>query len=121
LPLKNSYVEFKSRTPETTFETQKLPEKKKEAKSCHECGLEDINTCEFEFTHRSSRPSQTPCVFCLRNPEKVGWYDFYHEQWTLNTRDDAILEDPTPSDVSMLQVLRDIVQKEYEKLPLVRR
>jgi hypothetical protein len=98
-----------------------MAKKRKEAKSCHECGLEDINRCEFEFAHRSSRPSQTPCVFCLRNPEKVGWYDFYHEQWTLNANGTPILEDPTPSDVCMLKTLRGIVQKEYERLPVPRR
>jgi hypothetical protein len=98
-----------------------MPKNKKEAKTCHECGLEDIDACESANTHRSSRPSQTPCVFCIRNPEKVGWYDFYEEQWTLNVNGMPILEDADPHGVTLLKTLRGIVQKEYEKLPLARR
>lgn len=88
-----------------------MPKNQKEAKSCHDCGLEDINACE-NSKHRSSRPLEVPCRFCLRNPESIGsydFYDFYDEQWTLNARRDPIIEDPTPHGVELLKTMRQII------------
>jgi hypothetical protein len=57
-------------------------------KTCHSCGLEDIEalgSAEYKhvISHRSSRPTEPPCVWSIRNPESKGFYDFWDEQWTL--------------------------------------
>lgn len=91
---------------------------KRKELSCHDCGLEAVDDCESKpFVHRSSRPERTPCVYCIRNPEKVGWYDFFHEQWTVNSEGTPIFDDTDPHGVTLLRTLRGIVQREFRKLP----
>jgi hypothetical protein len=67
-----------------------MPKKEKETHTCHECGLEDLEACEGHeelsddkmSMHRSARPSQSPCAFCIRNTEitqSPSFTDFWHE------------------------------------------
>jgi hypothetical protein len=93
-----------------------LPEKRNERKSCHDCGLEDFEACETENKHRGT--DNPPCRFCVRNPEKVGWYDFYNEQWTLDTKGNPIFDDLTPHNVTLLKTLHGIIQKEIDQTPV---
>lgn len=85
-------------------------------------GAEELSDDKMSM-HRSARPSQSPCAFCIRNTEitqSPSFTDFWHEQWTVNSHGDAMLDDPTPHDVSMLKTLHDIVQKELRNLLEVR-
>jgi hypothetical protein len=97
---------------------RKTPEKLKEVKTCHDCGLEAFDECESEKRHIPADENLAPCKFCSRNPVKVGWYDFYEEQWTLDTARNPILEDPDPHAVTLLKTLHQILQKQIDLTPV---
>lgn len=95
-----------------------MPKNQKEAKSCHDCGLEAFDDCETSKRHIPADETMAPCKFCSRNPVAVGWYDFYDEQWTLDTEGNPIIEDPTPHAVTLLKILHKIVQRECDLTPV---
>lgn len=91
---------------------RKVPRK---ARTCHECGLEDVNACgDIPRAHRSSRPDKVPCSFCLRNTEHVGWYDMWHEQWTTDAKGQPILQDAATDKraARLLSVMGSVQKKE---------
>jgi hypothetical protein len=89
-----------------------LTEKRKEPKSCHDCGLEAIDECESEKQHIPFDENLAPCLYCVRNvterdaPVRA---DFYNEQWTLDVDRSPILEDPDPTEQKLLRTLHIIV------------
>lgn len=59
-----------------------MPKNKKEARTCHNCGLESLIDCEEWALHESSIPDELPCQACTRNPENIGGkFDFWNEDW----------------------------------------
>lgn len=96
-----------------------MPENKQRTKSCHDCGLEDLDACETKNIHRSSlEPDQLPCRACVRNPEAIGWYDFYDEQWTGMLEDGKLnpfIEDPDPQEQGLLRVFHTLVNRRVAK------
>jgi len=95
-----------------------MPKNRKEAKNCHDCGLEALDECESGFGHIPSDEAQLPCSVCLRNPKKkVGHFreDFHSEQWTVESNGTAIFEDPTPHEMELLKSLRLIATEVQAK------
>jgi hypothetical protein len=95
-----------------------MPKNEKELRSCHDCGLEAFDDCETSKSHVPADETMAPCKFCSRNPKRVGWYDFYEEQWTLDVKGNAIIEDPDPHAVTLLKTLHQILQKEIDLTPV---
>jgi hypothetical protein len=91
-----------------------MPRNQKELRNCHECGLEAFDECESQNKHVPADETLAPCKFCSRNPAAVGWYDFYEEQWTLDTVGNPIIEDPDPHAVTLLKTLHGIIQGECD-------
>jgi hypothetical protein len=97
--------------------------KRKEAKTCHECGLEALEECESNFGHMPSDESLLPCSCCTRNPKLISlltsWRsDFFSEQWTRDSDRTAIIETPTPHEVDLLRTLHLIVTEQTQKSAL---
>lgn len=96
--------------------------------SCHDCGAEAIDPCEsylvqssvpssvLYHAHVPAYPKALPCRICLRNPETVGWYDMYSENWTFEMlgegKVEPLLEDPTKQEQKLLDVIQSVVVKE---------
>ena len=88
-----------------------MPEKKKEVKSCHDCGLEAIDDCETEKRHIPYDETLPPCRFCVRNsakPLRAVTTDFYDEMWILESDKTPIIEDPDPHERELLRYLHEI-------------
>jgi hypothetical protein len=103
---------FKLRAAFRVFEAEKLRENEKEAKSCHQCGLEAIDDCETENKHIPFSETLPPCRFCVRNrkrPKVSMIADFWDEMWTLDTDKTPIIEDSDPHDQNLLKLLHDII------------
>lgn len=95
-----------------------MPENRKEAKSCHDCGLESLGDCENRNKHIPVDENSPPCKFCTRNrkkPEGVSLFisDFYSEAWTLSEGSDShwspLIEDPDPQEQALLKLLQGVV------------
>ena len=98
-----------------------MPETRKEARNCHNCGLEDFDACDVKENpiHRPAlEKDEVPCSACARNPEIIGnRFDFYDEQWTreFTTKKGVgkcFIEDPDPHEVSLLKLLHRTVNGE---------
>jgi hypothetical protein len=67
-------------------------------KSCHNCGLEDVDFCEAKHGHRPAKPADgfwLPCQNCVRNPEipaEKRQVDNWHEGWVVDVNNQAVLE-----------------------------
>ena len=85
-----------------------MPENRKEAKSCHQCGFEAIDYCEMRKGHIPADENLAPCRFCTRNrnrPKVNVIADFYSETWTLDTEKTPIIEDPDQHERELLKIL----------------
>ena len=105
--------------------------KRKEARTCHDCGLEAFEDCEARKGHIPADETLLPCSCCVRNPKKTkaGWIadfyastswraDFYSETWTRDSDKSAIIEDPTPHERTLLETLHLIVAEQTQKSAL---
>jgi hypothetical protein len=103
-----------------------MPEIKKEAESCHNCGLESLGDCEERSVHRPVDEKSPPCKFCARNPDKAKTAviaDFYSENWVLSFGLDKkheehwspIIEDPDAAEQKLLKFLHAF-QTVYEAI-----
>jgi len=97
-----------------------LAKKRKEARTCHDCGLEAIDDCEGEKRHIPSDETLLPCSCCVRNPEKhrlkTLWRaDFYSETWTRESDKTPVIEDPNPHECELLRTLHLIINEEGQK------
>ena len=99
-----------------SFEVRKMPETQKEAKTCHQCGVEAIDECQSENKHMPFDENLAPCKFCVRNhnrPKVSVIADFYDEMWTLDVDRTPIIEDVTsPHQQSILKILHAITTGE---------
>ena len=88
-----------------------MPEIRKEARTCHLCGLESLGDCEERSVHRPVDEKSPPCKFCLRNQYSEGKVvaDFYSETWVLSLGLDKhwspIIEDADPHERLLLTLL----------------
>ena len=84
--------------------------------NCHNCGAEAIDECETIKAHIPAYPTSLPCRICLRNPESVGWYDMYSENWTFimlgGGKAEPLIEDPTKHEQKLLDVVERVTVKE---------
>ena len=89
-----------------------MPIKRKEARTCHDCGLEDVNACERGL-HRSSRETLLPCNSCVRNSEhgKLSCWasDFFHMQWRLDANGQPGFDDIDPRAAELLRTLHLVI------------
>lgn len=97
---------------------RKMPEKRKEPRTCHDCGLEDLDSCEDQKPkkHLPDNENLAPCVYCVRNPKKCEELfvaDFYCEMWTRSGDKEytPIIEDPDPDEQELLRVLHLIINE----------
>jgi hypothetical protein len=90
-----------------------MPEKRKEVKTRHDCGLEALDDCESDFRHIPSDETLPPCKYCLRNtnPAKNSKMlgDFWDEMWILESDKTPTIENPDPIEQSLLKLLHGIV------------
>ena len=96
--------------------------KSRKKQTCHDCGAEAIDECEGAkevhrpAIHLSAYPTLLPCRICLRNPESVGWYDMFSENWTFTMlgggKVESLIEDPTKHEQKLLDVVERVVVKE---------
>lgn len=89
-----------------------MPENQKEARTCHNCGLESLGDCENRHAHIPVDEKSPPCEFCARNPDKAKTAviaDFYSENWVLSFGLDKhyspIIEDPDATEQKLLKFL----------------
>ena len=84
--------------------------------NCHDCGAEAIDECETIKAHIPAYPTLLPCRICLRNPESVGWYDMFSENWTFimlgGGKVEPLMEDPTNREKRMLDIVERVTVKE---------
>ena len=98
-----------------------MPETEKGTRTCHECGLEDIEACQEHKGHRSSMLTDEPCKYCIWNLEsdKHCWIDFYSEGWTCECSADrgstVDIEDPDQQDQNLLIILHSIREAKERK------
>ena len=90
--------------------------KSRKRRNCHDCGAEDINECESIKVHIPAYPTVLPCRICLRNPESVGLYDMYSENWTFimlgRGKVESLIEDPTKQELKLLDIVERVTVKE---------
>jgi hypothetical protein len=93
-----------------------MPEKRKEAKTCHACGLESLDDCETDFRHIPSDENLAPCKYCVRNPKPSKdakmCTDFHDEMWILESDKTPTIEDADPIQQVLLKLLHGIVNVE---------
>ena len=95
-----------------------MSKKEKELKTCHECGLEDWDSCEDHTpsTHLPDNENLTPCMYCVSNSKRTQqrWIaDFYCEMWTRSGDKDytPMIEDPDPDECALLRTLHLIINE----------
>jgi len=89
-----------------------MPKNRKEAKNCHDCGLEAIDECESGKGHIPADETLLPCVYCVRNlteRETPMRFDFWDEQWTRLADRTPIIENPDPVEQNLLRTLHNFV------------
>ena len=90
-----------------------MPEKRKEPRNCHNCGLESLDDCESRHIHIPDDEKLAPCKFCCRSKyspryaENRELSDFYSQMWTRDEERDPLLEDPDPHEQSLLKMLHE--------------
>jgi hypothetical protein len=91
-----------------------MPEKRKETRNCHDCGLEAFDSCEESLEHIPFDESLPPCKYCLRNPNPAKdakmLTDFWDEMWFLESDKSPALEDPNKAQRILLELLHGVVQ-----------
>jgi hypothetical protein len=90
-----------------------LPETRKEAKTCRDCGLEAIDDCESQNIHIPDDENSAPCKFCTRNRYNRSKVvaDFYDEVWTRDSDRAPIIEDADePHERLLLRILHGITE-----------
>lgn len=99
-----------------------MPKNEKEARTCHDCGLEALEECEANFGHFPADETLLPCSCCVRNPkkQKTLWRaDFWDKQWMRDSEKTPILEGPTtPHEKTLLETLHLIVVEQTQKSAL---
>jgi len=85
--------------------------KKRRKKTCHNCGLENIEECEAFSMHKPLIPLKLPCRICQRNPVTCGWYDMFSVKWDFDENGDPAIREPTKPEQRILDVIANITIK----------
>lgn len=101
-----------------------MPENRKEPKSCHDCGLENLGDCENRDKHIPIDENSPPCKFCSRNQilhelQSNVATDFFSEAWTLSEGADGhwspLIEDANPLERVLLRRLHTLMNAQVAR------